>query len=299
MKLFARAAANSVRLAAILVSLGNSGARADVIRLPRLETVRTMSLPAFQNSFHDMDVWLDEHGVVCARGFSDGPRLWMELPDVARFRFTRASRRVKAFARPGVAPSLLRNAYYRSVLPMALQARGLEVLHSSAVRTSRGVIALCGLSGIGKSTLAYALSLSGHSLWSDDALAYHPGNLTVVALPFQVRLRPDPVRYFAASHGLSREEAAGSRARLSAIFVLTRQESRRTWCRRLSPAQAFPLVLEHAYCFSLSNARRKRAMISTYLHLCGSVPIFALHVRDGLANVPSVVKLVERTIESL
>jgi len=298
-KLFKAAAESSARQAAILVNRENSGARAEVFHLPKLETVRTTSPLVSRAAVGDVDVWRDEHGAVCAHGFFDGPRHWMELPGIASFSFTQASRSVKAFAHFGIASSLIRDAYRRSVLPMAVQARGWEVLHSSAVRTSRGVIALCGLSGVGKSTLAYALSLRGHLLWADDAVAYDPTSLTAVALPFHLRLRLEPARYFAASCRTTRSDLVGSRARIDATFVLTRHENRRSRCLRLSPAEAFPIVLKHAYCFTLGNAQRKREMISNYLHFCGAVPVYELHVRDGLANVPAVVELVERTLEVL
>lgn len=46
--------------------------------------------------------------------------------------------------------------------------RGLLPLHASAVAIGGGAVALCGASGVGKSTLAAALSARGHELVADD-----------------------------------------------------------------------------------------------------------------------------------
>src|SRR5919106_5320553 len=94
------------------------------------------------------------------------------------------------------------DAYYRSVLPMALQAQGAEVLHASAVLTPRGVLALCARSGTGKSTLAYGLSRRGYPLRADDAVAFENSGaqINVRPLPFSIRLRPDAAAFFDQAH---------------------------------------------------------------------------------------------------
>jgi hypothetical protein len=72
-------------------------------------------------------------------------------------------------------------------LAIALAARGIHLLHASAVRTTRGVVAFCAESGEGKSTLA-------------AAAAHHPDlGLARVAddqLPVRLGERPEALPHF-------------------------------------------------------------------------------------------------------
>ena len=86
----------------------------------------------------------------------------MELPDLGTFRFDGHGDRVIAAARPGVGAGAIAEAYWHAALPLVLQARGSEVLHASAVLTPGGVVAFCGTSRSGKSTIAYGLHRRGY-----------------------------------------------------------------------------------------------------------------------------------------
>jgi putative ribosome biogenesis GTPase RsgA len=95
----------------------------------------------------------------------------MDVPGVATFGFAIPTESVTAVPHPPARPELIRVTYERAVLPRVLQAGGAEVLHASAVYVRDGVVALCGDSGVGKSTTAMALSRRGHPLWADDVVA--------------------------------------------------------------------------------------------------------------------------------
>jgi len=56
------------------------------------------------------------------------------------------------------------------VMTSVIYQRGLLPLHASAVSIGGGIVALCGESGTGKSTLAAALGRNGHVVVSDDLL---------------------------------------------------------------------------------------------------------------------------------
>jgi hypothetical protein len=57
------------------------------------------------------------------------------------------------------------------VLPFAALLQGLEVFHASAVEMDGRAVAISGASGLGKSTLALELHLSGAGFLTDDVLA--------------------------------------------------------------------------------------------------------------------------------
>lgn len=243
------------------------------------------------------EVWRDNDGAVAAYGWVVGDVSWMTVPGVGVFRFALSGGPVRASPDPAAPWSLVEDAYQRNVLPMVLQVRGREVLHASAVQTASGIVALCARSGVGKSTLAYALSRRGHALWADDAVAFDGAGAHVIALPlpFRIRLRPPSAAHFGVPAWSPDGHPAGGRsAPLGAVCVLERASV--TEVRRIPPAQAFSAVLPHAYCFSLADQDRRRAMMRHYLDLVARVPVYAVRYPAGLAHVPVIANAIEQTL---
>ena len=245
--------------------------------------------------------WRDNDGAVCAYGESADGSHWLHLPSLASFRFDGQSTTITAFPRPGARIDLVQDAFARSVLPMALQARGGEALHASAVLLAGGVVALCAVSETGKSTLAYALGRRGHPIWADDAVVFqsHDTGVTALPVPFSVRIRPASASYFGA-----RSEAAGvtlvspdecQPTPIIAVCVLRRAEHTVSTVR-LTPVDAFAAVLEHAYCFDLHDAERKRRMINAYAALTRQVPAIQVEFADGLDQIPTIAEAIERAV---
>jgi hypothetical protein len=244
-----------------------------------------------------VEVWRHPQGAVAAFGGARDGQYWMQVPGVGAFFFGPDSQPIVAYPEDGVGEGLLRDAFERMVLPMALQALGREVLHASGVVGPRGVLALCAVSGTGKSTLAYGLSRRGHPLWADDAVAFDLGEDSVVtgALPFALQLREPSAAHFAA-RGEAAPEASVSTldsARLDAVCVVERvSEPERQGVVRLDPTDAFPAVLSHGYCFTLEDVGRKERMMSTYLELVEVVPVFWLAIGSALEGL-------DRTLDHL
>lgn len=65
--------------------------------------------------------------------------------------------------------------FVHSVLAAILRQRGLLALHASAALTERGVVAICGASGAGKSTTLSTLIARGAAMLSDDLTALQIG----------------------------------------------------------------------------------------------------------------------------
>ncbi|MFO7544714.1 MAG: hypothetical protein R6W77_04385 [Trueperaceae bacterium] len=182
--------------------------------------------PSYDPASEDVVVWLDVEERPCAYGFTvDGWR-WLHLPNAGSYRFRgsglEAVRDCGVVVDEGASRSTVLDSFYRTVVPLALQAGGLEVLHSSAVRLPAGVLALCALSETGKSTLAYALHRRGHPLVADDAVVLDVDGAatTITPVPFAMRLREasakhfdrpskDQVRVTAASRGEPTETTDG------------------------------------------------------------------------------------------
>lgn len=254
-------------------------------------------------------VWRDAGGTPWGYGYADSTEHWMLVPGIGSFRFGPHPGIIHAHPHDRTPLVRLHEVYERAVLPLALQALGLEVLHASAVRLDRGVVALCGVSGAGKSTMAHALEQRGHHACADDALALdlHEESPRTIPLPFRVRPRPrdGPRREerlteppTVRDHGVDHQSHVAP-ARLTALFVLTRTAAGADISLTpLAPAAAFAAVLPHAYCFSLEDESRKRRMLAAYFRLVASVPVFKVVFGHGLQRLSVILDAIERAAAS-
>jgi hypothetical protein len=236
-----------------------------------------------------------------------GDDYWVRIPRVASFRFSPSADRVEVVAGRDADAALIQDQYYRSILPLALQVRGHEVLHASAVRAAAGVLALAAPRESGKSTLAFALSQRGYPLWADDSLVFEVDGERVrtLALPFDLRLRAAPAKLFgrdrivqvsrAGRSGAVPVELAGER--LAGVVLLAKLPSDalagRVELERVTGGEAVAAILEHAFCFSLEDAARKQRMMRQYLGLAARVPVWRLRYPAGLERLPQVLARLE------
>jgi len=283
---------------------------------PRLEIVPARPLPSspWAPSSTDAATWRDPSGGIVAHSQASGERHWMDLPGLATFSFDARSDRVVAVPHPGIAVDAVAELYWHSALPLVVQARGGEVLHASGVVMPRGVVAFCGASKSGKSTIAYGLHRRGHCLWADDAVALEvtESAITALPLPFDVRLRPATAALFGLGERAARlagpdssESVGRAPAPLEAVCVLGRATpgslavngdvKKSSWLRGpLGASVAYPALLANAYCFSLEDPARKRLMLDRYLSLVARVPVLELAVPDGLEGVAVMLDALER-----
>ena len=249
-----------------------------------------------------LEIWRDHSGGVYAYGEIVGEECRMHLPGLASFSFTRDGDEIAAATNSGVQEDLVIDAYRRRILPMALQVRGREVLHASAVYSERGVIALCGSSLTGKSTIAFGLNQRGYRLWGDDALAIEISDDEVLALslPFEIRLRQPATDFFGhePANPSGSTVAAAETAPLAALCMLRRVDEGGdvVIVRRLAFADAFSSTLGHACWFSIKDGEGKRRVINNYMDLAARTPVFEVAFKSGLENLPVVLNAIEDVI---
>jgi hypothetical protein len=255
-----------------------------------------------------LEVWRDTHGVVSAFAQVRGDKHWLHLPGLATFTFSPCGDEITAAVPSHVREELVVDAYRRKVLPMALQVCGREVLHASAIRSSAGVHALCGVSEAGKSTLAYGLSQRGYAPWADDTVAFEVSatGSTSILLPFNVRLRPASAKHFGVEEARPLEDLAhydlpldAESAPLATVCILRRANSEASpvAVKRLSLSGALSAALDHACCFIPHSDERKRRMIHNYLDLAAQTPFFDICFQPGLENLPAILDAVERVLD--
>ena len=278
------------------------------------QVVPVLSL-VFASSFHAPEVASDREVVISdpdgaplVFGWRRGGDHWLSLPDIADFRFRAGSDVVAAYAAPGASTEDVVDAYQGSVLPIAVQiALHGQSLHASAVVTPDGrIVAFCGSSQAGKTTIAVGLSRRGCGLWADDAVAFdaRADELTAVRLPFELNLRKESAAYFDA---LPEEDVAvranghppeWTQAKLAAFCVLERLEesSGRYTIERLTSRDAFTALLAQSFRFKPQAHEEKRRMMQDYLEAVAQLPVFRVRYRAGFDTLPAVIDQIEEIV---
>ncbi len=141
--------------------------------------------PAFRMQDHLLSFVSD------AQNFAAGDRLTMS----AAFHLSAATAADHSF---------LRWFYLESMAYMLLTQRYVVSVHAACVESRGAGILLCGRSGAGKSTVAFACAQAGFTYVSDDCTWMLTGarELTAIGKPHVVRFRQDVARHFPelASH---------------------------------------------------------------------------------------------------
>jgi hypothetical protein len=274
------------------------------LSLERVGAIPPLPVPTLNRR---VEVWRDNEGLIAAYGEVLGEEYRMHLPGLATFSFTHHRDEISACLTEETREELVVDAYFRRVLPMVLQVRGREVLHASAVRFRSGVVALCGVSATGKSTIAFGLCRRGYSLWADDSVVLELSDyIRSVSVPFKIKLRQPSAELFDFSSTASgyiqdsQNNNVPNKAPLWAVCVLRRDSDPASpiAVRRLSSGEAFADVLTHACCFTFEDAERKRQMMDHYLDLVARIPIFEIRFQTGLANLPAILDAIERMAEA-
>jgi hypothetical protein len=188
------------------------------------------------------------------------------------------------------------------VLPSVRLARGYEALHASAVAGPRGIVAIAGQSGAGKTTLALELIARGMALVSDDVLTLSIAQTAVLGHPAPPQMNVDARASVVVEH---RELAAGVSERwielidcalelprrVSAVCALERGPGASLGVERLA---ATPLLLA-PYMLGLPDDERERDRFELYSELTRQAVL--LRVTAGLDDcVEDVADALERAL---
>jgi hypothetical protein len=247
----------------------------------------------------------DGDGLPQAYGWARDGDHWIEFPGLATFRLAPHGASVCVAPEPSADAGLVEDVFTSTVLPLALCLAGYEALHASAVRMPAGVVALCGYSQAGKSTIAYGLSRRGHDLWADDAVVFEvpaSGPPRSLRLPFSLHLRPPSRAYFVRA-GIGAADAAftpgGGPSELAGLVLLERRPpdaAPPAVVSELSLAEAVPAVLPHAFRLGLDEPDRKERALRTYLSLLAQVPVFRVGFRSELHELAGLLDELERAV---
>ncbi|MCX6624240.1 MAG: hypothetical protein NTY38_24895 [Acidobacteria bacterium] len=171
-----------------------------------------------------------------------------------------------------------RHYFLEPLVYLLLDALHLTPVHAAAVALNQNAVLLCGESGAGKTSLAYACARRGWSYLADDIthLIRRRPDYTVVGRPYQIRFRAasrdlfPELRRFPAHRRLNGKldletdpAQLGLSTQLSAqasyiVFLDRRTPSTGATLEPFSPEEALP-ILEQVICFGSSSSRRQHS----------------------------------------
>jgi hypothetical protein len=240
--------------------------------------------------------WRDDRGERVATGHRLDHRCWIVWQGHGVFAFSVGSGDVRVWTdRP---PADVAHAFERVLQPVVLQAMDWEVLHAGAAVGPAGLVAFCGRSGVGKSTLSFAMEHKGWQQLADDSLVFRieEGAARAYPLPFARRLRPASLAYFTRMGFDPAGPIRPARCRvhsLAAVFLLCPDSS--VPVPRVSPlggTQAFSELLSHAHCFDPEDRSQARRLVENYSALAAQVPVVRLHYRPDLEQLAGLAETV-------
>lgn len=244
--------------------------------------------------------WLDHDGRLIATGGRTASRWWMHWPGLATFQFQDEGPVRAVPARAGL-DETIRDSFIRGVTPVVLIARGYEGLHASATLHRRGLVALLGTSGTGKSTTAFALAALGSDHFADDTLIYaiDDGRAVACRLPFPVRVdAPAASAVGQLAHPLTHSVQAS--ARVHRIYHLVRDplvDPRTPVFDPVGVERRFELLLAHAHPFEMGGAERRRRFIESLMTLARDVELWTCRFGPRLDALPSFAAALADHIE--
>jgi hypothetical protein len=238
-------------------------------------------------------VWRDLTGAVYGRSIISPLGSWIKWDRVGLFKLEREFGAVRVWPDPGVSSDAVRETFAREVQPIALQAAGFEALHASAALGPAGVVAFCGRTGAGKSTLAYAMTRHGWPQIADDHLIVDLDADAPLVRPLlcEPKLRPASIAHFppAASDRVPPADAA---LPLAAVVLLEQTDHAPLIVDVVPQARAFSALLPHAHCFDPQDPNETSRLVNHYLTLVESVPVYHLQYRPSFADLEQITQAV-------
>lgn len=215
--------------------------------------------------------------------------------DVVRWRRTQS-----------IGDASFRHTMLDQALPLILAHQGLAVLHAACVTGEHGAVLLAGPAGVGKSTLAAALSDRYGAQVGDDATAVGVQECRVVAQPAYtaVRLWPDAAAALACHGGSPVWEDSDKRtyqgpslaadvSTLESIYVLERgSDDTRIDVRRLTGREALLPLVRHTYVLDPDDRARVAALFATLAAIAARVRIRRLVMPHRFEALPAAVSQV-------
>lgn len=239
-------------------------------------------------------VWEIDPGQPWALFYRSPAGFLVRFPDYADFVVDPTGQAVSCHPCEDLTPATRDHIFLNQVMPLVRGLRGEAVFHASAVDLLGAATAFLAASGLGKSTLAAALSIRGHPILTDDALVVRRDGANHIVDPSipNVRLWRDsedaviagparvsePVSYTEkrALVGSARLRFSPVARPLRAAYVLGSQDAGEIEITPVDGAAATIEWVQHSFLMDVYDRDvRARHFVST-TELAGAVPLFHL-----------------------
>lgn len=253
----------------------------------------------------DGTTWL-----TCSRT-DEGYRL--RFSELAEFLVDNLGRRITCIAAPETPPETIRHLFLDQVIPPLLNLRGREALHASAIAIAGGACAFIGRSGQGKSTLASAFHVIGHSLLCDDCLVLKDDPDLVLVEPAYpgLRLWDDsrgflfgnmrstlPVSHYSDKRRILPSESSpehGEYFPLRCIYSLLKDEEGSATDPMIEPVSirdALVELISYAFRLDLTDQAMILRQMRVLERVANKVPIKRLRLPNDLGVLPAARDLI-------
>lgn len=189
----------------------------------------------------------------------------------------------------------IRDIFMRGVLPVVMLARGCEALHASAVEIAGGaVVALCAISGTGKSTLALGMTSIGARHFADDTVVYRVVNDRPVALRLPFPVRVDSAALEATHRGRRQPSAtadSGQLPQVKRVYQLSRDPSLDPFTPQFTAVpfhRRFEVLLTHSHPFDMGSDARQRAFHEHLLAISQHTDVWDCRFAPALEALPAL-----------
>ena len=211
----------------------------------------------------------------------------LQFHEICELRVARDCKRMQVHLAPGANPDMAALLVSGNALAFLLMLGGECVLHASAVRHGRAVLAFVGGPGMGKSTLAALLCAAGARLVTDDVLRLSDGPTGFRCYPGtgEIRLRPGAAALAAGFRSteetvdgriaLRPDQAGPTLPRLDAIVIPYPSRTARTpRVEQLTGYRALVALLRHPRVLGLRAPELLRRQFEALGRVAQSVPVY-------------------------
>lgn len=254
------------------------------------------------------EVWFDHRDREYGVGHFLRDSIWAKIHKAGVYRVDVPSGQAQGWPNKGVGHDWFRELFFHLVAPCVLQRYQWDCLHASGVLTEAGIVAFCGPTRRGKSTLARAYCERGHVPYADDALPYLIENREVFSarIPQRLRLRNAtakryselPIDVLANGNGQVTCDLRASLRPLRAIYWLDpMQLDDPRSVAEIDPvpaSESLQLLLSQAHCMSVKDPQCNRKTIRNYLDLAKMVPMHRLCFPRNLDHLSATLDLLDQ-----
>jgi len=150
---------------------------------------RTTSSKSFSTPSHWFMHWHFPNGELWLSFAKVNGKYLLRFNELADFFVNNDGNEIVFTPKHDVPTDTIQHLLLDQVIPLVINLKGGEAIHSSAVLKPMGVVAFAGPAGSGKSTLSGGLFNLGYPLVSDDCLALLEKNEEIYAIPAYPGLR--------------------------------------------------------------------------------------------------------------